>query len=327
MPGISDKSPETFRPTLYIYPRHEASSDPTLENAVNLEHMELLSHFVQAKDLFSLGGDRTKQREVFTTERILDLGIHYPYLLYQMLAFSARHLASIHSSKTAAYLHHSITLQTRAVSLFNASNDPITRETCVPILLFSTVLGHQVLTDTLCRRDAAHLDAFLVQFVQCLDTLRGVYVIFQEAMPFWQDTVLGQILSISSSLTSRKSVGTRCQRIRELVNSSANLNQEEKEACQAAIRYLQVGFDALFAEDDIEEYKYQMLFLWCILTPKEFIALLSANNTEALLVLGHYAILLDYGRTMWQVKDAGEYILGLVRTELDSRLQWDWECR
>ncbi|KAF2450198.1 putative C6 finger domain protein [Karstenula rhodostoma CBS 690.94] len=326
--SVSPPDPShTSRPALYIYPRvtdHPTEhSYPVLDNAINLEHMELLLHAVQAEDLFSLGGDNVARRQYLTMEQILEVSIRYPYVLHQLLAFSARHLASMQSSKAASYLHQAITLQTRAVSLFNASNAPITKETCVPILLFSTVLGHQVLTDTLCRRDATTLNAFLVHFVQCLDTLRGVYVIFMEARPFWQESILEQILSISSSFTSREPVGTRCQRVRELVEASSGLNPDDKEACQVAIRYLQIGFDALLAEHEEKGNRYQMLYLWCILVPKEFIGLLSTKNTEALVVLGHYAILLGYGSAMWQVGDAGLYILGLLRTE---KLEWEWTC-
>ncbi|KAK7182346.1 hypothetical protein DPSP01_002352 [Paraphaeosphaeria sporulosa] len=330
MQSVTPPIPQTSRPTLYIYSR--ATDQPTealhsvLNNAVNLEHMELLLHFTQAEDLFSLGGDRAAHREYLTTDQVLDISIRNPYLLHQILAFSARHLASIQPSKAAAHMHQAMTLQTRAVSLFNASNTPITRETCVPVLLFATILGHHVLADTLCRRDATNLDAFLVLFVQCLDTLRGVYAIFLEAKPFWQESVLAQILSLSSSLTSRAPVGSRCQRVKEFVEASLGLSSNDKEACQVAIGYLQVGFDALLAEQEEEGNRYQMLFLWCILVPKEFITLLSVKSTEALMVLGHYAILLGYGGRIWQVENAGEYILGLLRTGLDESSEWDWTC-
>lgn len=265
-------------------------------------------------------------REYLTMEQMLDISIRHPYLLHQLLAFSARHLASLDPSKAASYLHQAITLQTQAVSLFNASSASVTKETCVPILLFATVLGHQVLTDTLCRRDATTLDAFLVHFVQCLNTLKGVYVIFLEAKPFWQESILEQILSLSSSLTSREPVGTRCQHVRELVEASSSLTPDDKKACEVAIQYLQVGFDALLAKQEGEGNRYQMLFLWCILVPKEFILLVSVKNVEALVVLGHYAILLRYGRAIWQVKDAGEYILGLLQRDLAEKLEWDWTC-
>ena len=286
--------------------------------------MKLLLHSINAMDLFSLGGDRAVHQESLTASDIIDLGIRYPYLLHELCAFSARHLANLNPDKARSYLHHAITLQTRAVSLFNTSHVPITQETCVPTLLFATTLGHHVFTDTLSRRDGNDLEAFLLHFTQCLDTLQGVYIIFQEARPFWDESVLADILSQSASLTSRRPVGNHCQRVAELVESSSNLSGDEKKACNEAVRYLQVGFDALFSEHEEPGNQYQMLFLWCILVPKDFIVLLSRKSFEALVALGYYAVLLQHGRTMWQVENAGDYLLGLLQSYFDGKVEWDW---
>ncbi|KAJ4289139.1 hypothetical protein N0V90_011481 [Kalmusia sp. IMI 367209] len=308
-PGAID----TARPALYIYPQIALQLDPPIENVINLEHIELLLHVTTSQDLFSLGGNREKHVSYLTLDRALHIGLQNPYLLHQLLAFSARHLATVYPLKSALYMRQAITLQTRAVSLFNTSSYvPIMQENCVPILLFSTVLGHHVLADTLSRRTEKELDKFLAHFVPCLDTLRGVYTIYQEARPLWKETVLEPILSLSSSFTSRDPTGTYCQRVRDLVEESLNLDETEKEACISAIRYLQIGFDALFAEVEDPGNRYQMLFLWCVLVPREFIVLLVAKNTEALVVLGYYATLLGYGKAMWQVGNAGEYMLGGV---------------
>lgn len=287
-----------------------------LENAVNLKHMELLLHFFDTKDLFSLGDDRGTHQESLTVSDILSLSIRFPYLLHQILAFCARHLATLHPFKAGPYLYQATALQTRAISLFNSAYATVTQATCVPILLFSTVLGHHVFTDTLCKRHKDDLEDLLNDFVQCLYTLKGVYVIYKEARPFWQSSMLDDILSRSSSLTSRAPVGARCQRVKDLVSVSKNLSSTEKEVCKEAIRYLEIGFDALLAVHEEPGNRYQMLFLWCVLVPIEYIALIAAKNTEALMVFGHYAVLLRHGEDLWQVRDAGEYILGLLRAHL-----------
>lgn len=309
---------------LHVYRQDVSQIDPPLESVINLEHMKLLFHSIDATDLFSLGGDRTIHQESLTTSDIIDLGIQYPYLLHELCAFSARHLANLDLDKAGSYLHHAITLQTRAVSLFNNSYEPITQETCVPTLLFATTLGHHIFTDTMSRRDGNDLELFLLHFSQCLDTLQGVYVIFQEARPFWKKSVLADILSRSTSLTSRNPVGNQCQRVAELVELSSNLTRDEKQACHEAIRYLQVGFDALLAEHEEPGNRYQMLFLWCVLVPKGFIALCSRKSIEALIALGYYAVLLQHGRAMWQVEDAGDYMLGILRSHCNGKIEWDW---
>lgn len=316
---------DTIPPSLFLHHQTGNQTVQAADNNINLEHMELLLHSIKATNLFSLGGDRKSHEESLTSTEIIDLGVRFPYLLHELCAFSARHLATLHPAKAEHYLNHAITLQTCAVSLFNTSYTHMTQESCVPTLLFATTLGHHVFTDTLCSRRANDISSFLLHFTQCLDTLKGVYVIFQEARPFWAKSVLADILAKSSSLTSRVPIGTRCQRIKKLVEVSPNLISEEKEACHEAIRFLQVGFDALLAEREEPGNRHQMLFLWCILMRREFIALLSKKNKEALIILGYYATLLKYGRAMWQVEDAGEYMFELIRVYLDGKIEWNWE--
>lgn len=149
---------------------------------------------------------------------------------------------------------------------------------------------------------------------------RGVYAIAIPAWPLLMQTRIESILSVSEELTSRSARGDDCQQIRALVDGAESLGEEEKEACQQAIQYLQVGFDALLVEE--EPYnQYQMFVLWTMLVPPEFTALLASKRPEALAVLGYYALLLHSGRIMWQVGDAGAYILGIISDYLD--LEWD----
>lgn len=54
-----------------------------------------------------------------------------------------------------------------------------------------------------------------------------------------------------------------------------------------------------------------------LLTP-EFANLLSAMRPEALVVLAYYAEMLHYARDLWQVRDAGAFIFGLIANHLDE---------
>ena len=117
----------------------------------------------------------------------------------------------------------------------------------------------------------------------------------------------------SSGFTSRTPYGNHCQLLYEMVDSANGLNYSEKEMCRGEIKYLQVGFDAILLEElDDMGNRYQMLFSWTMLAPREFRGLLQAKRPEVLVLLGYYALMLHYGRHMWQVGDAGAYILELV---------------
>ncbi|KAF5628813.1 sterol regulatory element-binding ECM22 [Fusarium sp. NRRL 52700] len=283
---------------------HESSFD----TVVNMEHMELFIHGITNKDLFSLGDKVEHSQE--TLGICLKESVKAPYLLHQVLAFSARHLATIHPERSAGYLDKAVKLQTRAVSLFNSTKRQVDSSNCLPILLFSVTLGHHLLADALATRTSNGLDGFLTHYVQCVEMNWGLYRLTLSAWPLLLDTELEPILSWSSQQSSKDPVGNHCQPITQLINDSAALSNDEKGVCHEAIQYLQLGFDAMFEED--KGSRYRMIFQWTMLASPELTSLLATKRPEALILLGYYALLLHHGRSLWQVGDTGVYLLGLI---------------
>lgn len=243
----------------------------------------------------------------------LKTALKSPYLMYQLLAFSARHLMFLHPDRSHAFQQQAVILQTRAVSLFNDTWTEISQSNCVAILLFSTILGHHLLADMLTKREASGLEGFISNFRQCVEMHRGSYTVARTAWLLLMESELEPILSWSSKFTTRQPRGDECQGIRALVDAAQGLEEKDKEACRLSIQYLQVGFDAALAEDDDEQgYRYQMIFLWTLLAPAELTSLLAAKRPEVLVMLAYYALLLHYGRNMWQVGDAGVYVLNII---------------
>ncbi|KAF5647647.1 sterol regulatory element-binding ECM22 [Fusarium tjaetaba] len=282
---------------------HESSFD----SVVNMEHMELFIHGITNKDLFSLG-DRFEHSQE-TLNICLEESVKAPYLLHQVLAFSARHLAAIHPERSARYLDQAVKLQTRAVSLFNSTRREVNSSNCLPILLFSVTLGHHLLADALATRTSDGLDGFLTHYVQCVEMNRGLYRLTLSAWPLLLNTELEPVLSWSSQQSSKDPVGSHCEPIVQLIKDSTALSNEEKEVCREAIQYLQLGFDGI--EEDVAS-RYRMIFQWTMLASPELTSLLATKRPEALILLGYYALLLHHGRKLWQVGDTGVYLLGLI---------------
>ncbi|KAK3187367.1 hypothetical protein K4F52_003999 [Lecanicillium sp. MT-2017a] len=297
---------------------------PAVDEPVNLHHMELLSHAILNRDLFNLGDNVAD--DLFCISYGLEAAVASPYLLNQLLAFSARHLAFLNPDRYNHYIHQAVTLQTRAISLFNAAwrDSTVDKGNCVPVLLFSVVLGHHLLADSLTTRGSDDsLDAFLTHFVQGAETNRGIYNVCSSAWPLLMESKLKAILSFSAGFTSRQPRGKDCQRVLELIDSPSLLCEEDKEACRLATRYLQVGFDALLADHgESGNNRYGMIFSWTMLVRPEFTALLTVKTPQALVVLAYYALLLYNGREMWQVGNAGTYMLESIEQHLGP--EWDY---
>jgi hypothetical protein len=277
--------------------------------------MELLVHLISDKDIYSLGtnvGDYSDRMSF-----VLRTSLSCPYLLYQLLAFSARHLAYLRPEQSSTYLNRAVTLQTRAISLFKTFwTGDINSSNCTAVLLYSSTLGHHLLADMLSKRHSKGLEDFLPDYLQCLDLHKGVYTIATTAWPMLMDSELGPVLADSSRFTSqRPALGQLCRPLVELIE---RLDDEEKVACREAIRYLQIGLDAVRpSEPDDAEAKgygksFEMTALWPMLVPPKFTTLLATKRPEALILQGHYALLLHYARDMWQVGDAGPYMLKII---------------
>ena len=281
--------------------------------------MELLIHLTLNKDMFNLGFGIEEYHPAGLT-LALSTDMKSPVLMHQLLAFSSRHLAYLHPERFTFYDHQAVALQTKAISLFNAtfSTCNIDQTNCVPVVLFASILGHHTLTDALAWRHPGGIQSFLNQFVQCISTHRGIHIIATTTWPLLMESSLSPILSLSKAFTSRSPKGQHCTAASSMVLSSSHLSPAEKEACLSALRYLQIGFDAATAEEGEEQNRHHMVCTWPMLLTPGFASLLSTLRPEALVVLAHYAEILHYARELWQVRDAGKYLLELVLDHLDG---------
>lgn len=311
-PPIATSSPNTTELSL---------QSPSPDDAVNLHHMELMIHLSFNDELWDLSGNHGDRN--VNIDYALKTGLEAPYLFHEALAFSARHLAFLHPERSSYFLHLAFTLQTRAISLFNATKGVIDRSNCVPLVLFSSVLGHHLLTDTLAMRDPGGLEPFVSNLVQCVGTNRGIYNVVIDAWPLLMETRLAPMLNWSTGFTSKDPQGTEFDAIKELISISDSLSDEDKQVCLKAIRYLQVGLDGIFNPEMLKDgdNRFRMLFTWTMLAPPPLTSLLAARKPEALIMLASYAVLLHHGRHLWQIGDAGAYILGLIVDYLGP--EWD----
>jgi hypothetical protein len=183
------------------------------------------------------------------------------------------------------------------------------------------MLGQHLLADTLAVHPSTDIESFISHYIQCIEMHRGIYTIATSAWPLLMKSELEPILSMSKDFTSRQPEGDDCSMVSSLIDRTDDMSEEEKHACRTAVRYLQVGLDAAQRDEDLLISRYQMICEWTMLIPPGFTKLLAAKQPVALIVLAHYAILLHFGRHLWQVGDAGSNILAIVEKYLGC--QWD----
>lgn len=134
------------------------------------------------------------------------------------------------------------------------------------------------------------------------------------------ESELAGVLAASEEFTSREARGGTWVGVCEMVEGAEGMSGEEKEGCKKAMRYLQVGFD-VWESGEGGVVRHQMIFSWTMLVESGFTAVLGRMRAEALVVLAYYAVLLHYGRGLWQVGDVGTYLLDMIERYLGP--EWD----
>lgn len=292
-------------------PPNHGDPDSSLPN-VNMVHMELLYHYIT---------------DIFITfpplgDTVRSLTMHHalrePYLMYQILALSARHLSVLRPHREAFYHHHAIQLQTHALTLFNSIDmahfDACT-ENRVPLFLFSSVLGFHALCDALSYRDA-EFPATLTRYVGYLHLHRGIYNIMEGHMEEMKQSELKPIIEVGIKLYGTRGTGPECEdiltRLKQRFGPEDTDNSEgdgkgEKllEALTQAVEHLQVIFDAMASPAK----QVQMLLAWGTMLRKPAMDMLDEGKPEVLAVLAYYFVCLHLCRKVWISGDSGRFLL------------------
>lgn len=287
---------------------------------VNLLHLELFHHFV--RDLSaSLGLDRIVSGDWGIS--LMSSMLTAPYLMNQILAFSALHLSITRPDQQKHYKYHAAQLQTHAISLFNSSNMEVNTENCLPMFIFSSCLANHTLCEKLVFR-ADSFDDFLNNFIQCLNLHRGIRAITSQSWHFLLETPLKPVLEGAGQVLDEGPSGDECSGLLSLVDTTIadpatrNIYRQAIEGLQKAINGSRLSSLKLSAIGPVVS--------WPVVVTLEYIERLAERRPEALIILAHYAALLHIYRIIWIFGDSGRYIVlsvnGYLGPSWEHWLRW-----
>jgi len=297
---------------------------------VNMVHMELFYHYLN--DTFHAFSPLPEAVREITIRHAL----REQYLMYQVLALSARHLSVIRGNNTQTpgipdhfYLEQAIQLQTRSLSLFNMIDmgksivlgDEMTTTTTtvtdrVPIFVFSALLGFHALCDVLSYRDD-DFSATLARFTGYMRLHRGVYSVMEGHWEALKASELRDVFMVGMKLAQSSGTGPECDDIRRrLLHPSASrelgLDEQAIEHTEKAVGLIQFVFDA-GAE---AESRAHILLAWATMIQQPFVSMVENGNPVALVVLAYYFCAVHLCRNVWMFRDAGEFLVKSVANYL-----------
>ncbi|KAK0379496.1 hypothetical protein CLIM01_03141 [Colletotrichum limetticola] len=308
-----DVSPRSNHHSARTPPDFQPNGDP---DAVNMLHMELLLHF--SFDVYVPEFDDNLGRPA--TELVLDIAQEAPFLMQGVLAMSARHLSIIRPEKSALYLNQAVRLQTRAIEMFNMTHHEEGRSTCVARLLFSSVLGRHILADVL-RDDGLDFPSFLNRFTHGVRIHGGVKAVAaQQDWVSLLETEFGPLMTRGLAADMYDKTIEPNEALQSLITQSSNLDEEERSACEMALRLVDTGLHDLRDPTRVECGR-RMMFTWSIMLSDRYICLLERQAPEALVILARYSMFLHFGRSFWQIGEAGPHLLHAISAHLGPMWQ------
>jgi len=312
-PGRADSAPGFPHVS---HPAHPIAADDlqgiVASAEINFDHMELIIKFKVSHHFPDLDRELEDYSERLNSASMLTA----PYYLTEILALSARRLSIVEPEKAEKYLHYAVTLQTKAISMYNqyVSSVKIDNVNCVPIIQFASLLGRHMLIDMLAKRET-DLDLFLEHYLEFVRIHSGIKLIVHAAWPFLIDSGMKGFLMWAASLNTAHGMGNECDPLRDLISQTTDLDAPTLEACETVIRTLQVGFDLMCAHP-AQNNRYWAIFSWSVAAPDEFTNLLVQRRPEALVFLAYWSVLLHYSRDQWQVGPSGAYFINMISQHL-----------
>jgi hypothetical protein len=276
-------------------------------------HIQLFNHFTTETAHTIILNPREFQKSMDVT---LKAALSAPYLMQQILALSALHLSVLHSAQREFYHHQASGLQTRALTIFNASHLEVDAENCIPIVLFSSILAMHSLCDVVSGPND-DFSNFLNSFIHCLDLHRGIRAITSHSWQLLRQSELQDVLDAGEALHRTDNlIGKECDELRALLRS-ADIGQASMKACETAIDHLQRTFDM----ERLSGGRDSSFATWPVLVPTEYMDLVMKRSPEALVILAYFAVLLHSHRGEWFIGEGGMYLINSISRHLGS--YWD----
>lgn len=307
-PGSINTRPQQI-PTL---PTMMGSSD----RLVNMRHMELLSHFILETSLI-LGPAHSS-----ATRMSLAITLSTPYLINQVLALSALHLRYLYPAKAQEYASEAAMFQANSLSSFNSLNISVNKENCVPMLLFSALVGIYTLAEAVIASDGNDHSNFLDKYIKYLDVHRGVNAVIDPFWDYLRQTELAPFLNTAAHLersnNSHNEILAVCARLEKLLDN-ADMRESSLVACRAAVQHLKWALGLLSYTQGLDQpATADTIYSWPILLSADFTALLAKRRPEALIILAHYAVVLHERRDVWVVGNAGSWLIKAITVHLGT---------
>ncbi|KAK1977547.1 Upc2 protein [Colletotrichum cereale] len=290
---------------------------PANGQVFTLEHMRLLHHVETNMSLFMCADELTRAVGSMHLENALAA----PYLMDALLALAARHMAELYPSRAAFHARQAAQLQTRALTLFNAAREDLSDDTCIPMFLFTSILGAHLLCDTL-RAHRRDFNAFLDQFAWYLNLQRGVSAVTGHSWHVIRRSGIKDLVDFLEVASQPSKQAPEVDILHRMLDR-ADLGPASLQACRDASDTLRHSYAIYRTIASRSAHQSASVMAFGVRVTPAFIDVLKQRRPEALVILAFYAVLLHWCRDFWVFADAGQFMIRSIAAHLgDYWSEW-----
>lgn len=312
-PNASTSSGDGLDSELEAPPLHPVQELTTPH--LDLVNMELLHHWSTVT--YATMSPESNQQETWQTTAV-KIGLSHPFLLNEILAIAAMHLAICRPERRDFYHMQATELQSVALNGFNSVQKQVDKSNCVAILLFSSLLGVHLLAN---RADTRGLNSseYLDHIQSYISLTRSVHsLVIAEWWSYLHESEIQPLtrLSAQDPQPPYNNIPSECRELCDLI--------DESQLQPPAIKAYNTAIDRLFWLFDIADIPSTLhttirwIIAWPVQLPEEYVVLLNQRRPEALIILAYYGVFLHSYRNAWAIGDSGAALVKAISAQLGS---------
>ncbi|OBT69394.1 hypothetical protein VE03_01135 [Pseudogymnoascus sp. 23342-1-I1] len=305
-------------PPLPVTPPQDVIAVPS--ETVQWDELELMHHFSTAT--YTSAANRDDLRRMWQIQ-VPRMALKKKYLLHSIFSTAALHIAHSHPEKQSLYIDKAIRYHHLAIQGFSLELQSITQENSTSLFTCATLTVLFAFSLTMLRPHEEPMRP-IEELLGIFTLLRGTPFVIGEMWNWVRESEIAPLFAgreVDDSIVLSDDI-TAALKLLEDRNQLTAKSESERETYALAIQGLKKCFRVISSKD-----RYNgMVFQWPISVSKEYIALLRSREQMALVILAHYAVILDEIRDTWWMMGWGSKLIQesnqVVEDEWKSLLVW-----
>ncbi|KAF4465662.1 c6 zinc finger domain-containing [Fusarium albosuccineum] len=247
--------------------------------------------------------------------------VTHPFLMHQILAVSAFHLATLDKPHSQMHLSRAFQHQHHTICGITAEVSSVTPRNCHALFAASSLLFMGAFAASAAATDKAQVDDILGVF----SLVRGVGTIMNLSQHVSHEGILGEFMQCNAEPGSTGLLELLLEQLPQ-IHSSLNGNRLDHEA-DAIVKDAVFGLGASTAKASAATPELNVALIWPMTLKDGFLALLRAHNPAALVVAAHYCTVLHAaGSGYWFIRGWGHRLItaisGSLGPEWQAAIKW-----